>query len=52
MENGYTCNFPTNNVEDYEMTAYRSVIIPKKCPLLKHIAIVLIKNESHEKSSN
>jgi hypothetical protein len=39
-EYGYSCNFPENEVEDYEMAGYDSQIPPEKCPLKKCIAVV------------
>jgi len=39
-EYGSSCNFPENEVEDYEMTPYGLKNPPEKCPLNKSIAVV------------
>ena len=42
-EYGKDCNYPNNEVEEYQMTPYMEKWLPEKCPLRNGDIIITIK---------
>jgi hypothetical protein len=45
MEKGTSCNYPGNDVEDFEMTPYNEEWVPNKCPLRQYSIVIEIKGD-------
>ena len=44
MEEGYSCNFPLNDVDYNEMNDYYSTKLPNKCPLKNTVITIKLRN--------